>query len=437
MTGNERPLVSVIIPYYNGRRFVREAIQSALDQTHDNVEIVVVDDASPDKEDSDYIGKLADELGFKLIRHSTNKGIGHTLADAVEASTGDFIAELSQDDLYKPEKIERQLDELTNNDLDAVYAAGDVLDQDTGQFRNRNTAKTREIVESGKAAETLRLQNLPCISMQGLLAKRSVFEHDVIGIWREYLLDDWPVNIRLFERYRVGFIEGPLWTSRTHGQNTSVNICKWLGPQIEVVARMAPEHLKAEAVGNRISSMARRLLKQRGNNDQIIRLAFAGLMLTESRQQHTKATRVLDKIPSGRRKAIAASKADLLENILASPQQENTQQLSIDTDWEDLGKSIAGIVSAHEGDRKIHEIGGVFSSLAGTIAAKGGSCDQVIRLALAALMLMSDRHNEIMVADLMRSVGVEDRNELISRKKWILRVRSRPTLKSIFRAGPI
>jgi hypothetical protein len=196
---------------------------------------------------------------------------------------------------------------------------------------------------------------------------------------------------------------------------------------------MAPEHLKAEAVGNRISSMARRLLKQRASNDQIIRLAFAGLMLTESLQQHTKATRVLDKIPSGERKAIAASKADLLKSILASPQQENNRRMSTGIEWEDLGRSIAGIVSTHEGDRKIHEIGRVFFSLAANIAAKGGSADQVVRVALAALMLISDRHDEIMAAALMRSVGVEDRNRLISRKKRILRARSRPTLRSIFR----
>ena len=433
MTGNKRPLVSVIMPYYNGRRFVREAIESLLSQTYENIEIAVVNDASPDKEDSDYIGKLADEFGFKLIEHLVNEGIGQTMADAVEASSGDFIAELSQDDLYKPEKIERQIDELTKNELDAVYTAGDVLYQDSGEVKSRNTAKTKEIIESGAAAEKLRLQNLPCISIQGLLAKRSVFEKDIVPIWREYLLDDWPVNIRLFERYKVGFIEDPLWRSRAHGLNTSVNIWKWLGPQIEVAARMAPEHLKAEAVGNRLSSMARRLYKQRGKRQEIVRLAFAGLMLTESRQQYTKATRVLDKIHSGQRKAIAGSKAELIQSILGSPQQENNQRLSTGMDWKNLGKNIAGIVSAHEGDRKAHEIGRVFSSLAGNIQAKGGSPSQVIRVALAALMLMSDRHDEIIAASLMRSVPVEDRNGLISRKKRILRVRSRPTLKSIFR----
>ena len=433
MAGNDRPLVSVIMPYYNGRRFVREAVQSLLSQTHENIEIVVVNDASPDKEDSDYIGKLADELGFKLIEHSTNKGIGQTMADAVEASSGDFIAELSQDDLYKPEKIERQINELTKKKLDAVYTAGDVLYQDSGELKTRNTAKTKAVIESGIAAERLKLKNLPCISIQGLLAKRSVFEKDIIPIWREYLLDDWPVNIRLFERYRVGFIEEALWTGRAHSQNTSWNIWKWLGPQIEVVARMAPRHLRAEAVGNRLSSMARRLHKQRGNREKIARLAFAGLMLTESHEQCMKATRVLDKIPSGEKKAIASSRVELFDTILCSAQEETKLQRSAGTDWKDLGKNIAEVVSTHEGGRRLHEIGRVFFSLANNILLRDGHPGQAVQTALASLMLMNKTQDEIITVDLLRSVPVESRNELINQKKRILKARSRPNLKSLFR----
>ena len=421
------------MPYYNGRRFVRDALQSLLSQTYGNIEIVVVNDASPDKEDCDYIGKLSDEIGFRLVEHSTNKGIGQTMADAVEASSGDFIAELSQDDLYKAEKIERQMDELTKKELDAVYAAGDVLYQDSGELKSRNTAKTKRIIEAGVAAERLRVQNLPCISMQGLLAKRSVFERDIIPIWREYLLDDWPVNIRLFERYKVGFIEDPLWTSRAHGRNTSEKIWKWLGPQIEVVARMAPEHLKAEGVGNRLSSMARRLCKQGGSSEEIIRLAFAGLMLTESRQQYKKAARVLDKVPFKERKAIAGSKAELLQSILRPAQEEAKRQRSTGTDWKNLGRNIAEILSTHEGGRKLNEIARVFSSLAGNILSEDGSPRQVVRVALASLMLMYDRQDEMTTVSLLRSVPAEDKNGLVSRKKRILRARSRLTLKSLFR----
>jgi len=433
VTGNKRPLVSVIMPYYNGRRFVREAIESLLSQTYENIEIAVVNDASPDKEDSDYIGKLADEFGFKLIEHLVNEGIGQTMADAVEASSGDFIAELSQDDLYKPEKIERQIDELTKNELDAVYTAGDVLYQDSGEVKSRNTAKTKEIIESGAAAEKLRLQNLPCISIQGLLAKRSVFEKDIVPIWREYLLDDWPVNIRLFERYKVGFIEDPLWRSRAHGLNTSVNIWKWLGPQIEVAARMAPEHLKAEAVGNRLSSMARRLYKQRGKRQEIVRLAFAGLMLTESREQYTKAARVLDKIPSPEKKTIASSRVELLETILGSAQEGTKPQRPPDTEWKDLGKNIAELVSTYEGGRRLHEIGRAFFSLANNILLEDRSPSQAVRTALASLMLMNNAQDVTRTADLVRSVPAESRDRVIGQKRRILKVRSRPTLRSLFR----
>jgi glycosyltransferase involved in cell wall biosynthesis len=433
MTGNNQPLVSVIMPYYNGRKFMQEAVQSILSQTYLNIEIIVVNDASPDKEDSEYIERLSEEFGFKLIQHSINKGIGQTMADAFEASSGDFIAELSQDDLYKPEKIEKQINELTSKKLDAVYAVGDILHQDSGRLEKRNTVKTKKIIESGSAADVLKLQNLTCISIQGLLAKRSVFEKDIIPIWREYLLDDWPVNIRLFERYKVGFIEEPLWTGRLHTTHTSRNIWKWLGAQIEVVARMSPEHLKAEGIGNRLASMARRVHKQNGSREDIIRFAFAGLMLVESREQYMKAVRVLDKTPPDEKKKIAGSKIGLLENILSHAHQETDDQRWVGTEWKDLGRNIANIVNTHKGRRRLHEIGRVFSSLAGNIQAKGGSSSQVIRVALAALMLTSDRHDEIIAASLLRSVPVEDRNELISRKKRILRARSRPTLKSIFR----
>jgi glycosyltransferase involved in cell wall biosynthesis len=433
VTGSKHPSVSVIMPYYNGRKFVREAVQSILNQTYEKIEIVVVDDASSDEKDAEYIARLADEFGFVLIKHLTNEGIGRSMADAFEASHGDLIAELSQDDLYKPQKIEREVAELLSKDLDAVYVAGDILYEDGGRVAPRNTAKVRQIIESGAAVDRLRLKNLPCISIQGLLAKRTVFENDVVPIWRDYLLDDWPVNIRLFERYRVGFIEEALWTSRSHAHNTSRNIWKWLGPQIEVAARMSPEHLRTEGVGSRLASMARRLCKQNGSREEITRLAFAGLMLTESREQHTKAARVLDKIPTESKQAVAGSKIELLENILQSAQEETKPDESADMDWKNLGKKIAEIVSNHEGSARLNEIGKTFLLLAENILSMSEPPSQAVQAALAALMLMSNAQDETRAARLLRSVSAENGRRVIGQRTRILRVRSRPTLKSLFR----
>lgn len=433
MTGTEHPLVSVIISYYNGRKYIKEAIQSLLDQTYTNIEIVMVNDASPDKQDSEYIENLSEEIGFKLITHTINKGIGQTLVDAVNASSGEYIAELSQDDLYKPEKIERQIKELTSKNLDAVYTVGDVLYQNSGKVKGRSTAKTKKIIESGAATESLKFQNLSCLSIQGLLAKRSVFEKDIVPIWRDYLLDDWPVNIRLFEQYKVGFIDVPLWIGRTHTQSTSRNIWKWLGPQIEVVARMAQEYLKAEAIGSRLTSMARRLQKQNGDKKDIISLAFAGLMLTDLPEQYKKAARVLDKVSSKAKNAITKSKLRLLENADAYVQEKSVSRRTGSIHWKDLGKEIANIISTHESSKRLPGIGKVFSSLASNILLESQSQDTAVKFAIAALILVDNIQDEMQIVDMLRFVPVECKTGLIKEKCRLLKVKSRLSFKSLLR----
>ncbi len=82
------------MPYYNGRKFMREAVCSVAEQTYRNIEIVVVNDASPDKEDCSYIERLSKELGFKLIAHETNRGICQAMISGVNAAKGEYIAEL-------------------------------------------------------------------------------------------------------------------------------------------------------------------------------------------------------------------------------------------------------------------------------------------------------------------------------------------------------
>lgn len=399
MTGNNCPLVSVIVPYYNGKAYIREAIESILAQTYPNIEIVVVDDASPDPAHTDYVKQLAAELKFKLICHAENRGIGHTMADAAEASRGQYIAELSQDDFYKPAKIEQQMQELAEKNLDAVYAAGDILRQSTGRMEMRQTAETAEIIRSGRAADYLKLQNLVCVSIQGLLARRDVFENDIIPIWRDYLLDDWPVNACLFAKYRVGFLEGPLWTGRGHDSNTSRNIWKWFGPQIEVVARLAPDALKCEAVGNRIGSMARRLAKQNAAPRDIVRLSMAALVLADAPEQQKKCSRVLKKMPHREKNAVSKAVC----NFLKTPARQSAGASACcpnGTTWDTLGKEVAQITAVHAENERVHAISEPFAQLSARLLAdgQGDRADAAVRLALAAAVMAGslDRQKEIL-----------------------------------------
>lgn len=108
-----QPLVSVIIPTYKRASIIPRTIQSVLDQTYKNLEILIVDDASPDNTE-DVVQSLGDSR-IRYIRHSTNQGASIARNTGVEAAIGDYVAFLDSDDLWLTDKIELQLPSLQNH----------------------------------------------------------------------------------------------------------------------------------------------------------------------------------------------------------------------------------------------------------------------------------------------------------------------------------
>jgi glycosyltransferase involved in cell wall biosynthesis len=106
----ERPLVSVIIPVYNGARFLRAALESVFAQTYRAIEVIVVDDGSVD--DSAAIAQSFTEVHY--IQQS-NQGVAAARNNGIEAAHGEFYAFLDQDDLWTREKLERQVDYLRSH----------------------------------------------------------------------------------------------------------------------------------------------------------------------------------------------------------------------------------------------------------------------------------------------------------------------------------
>jgi glycosyltransferase involved in cell wall biosynthesis len=107
---DELPLVSVIIPVYNGARFLRAALESVFAQTYRPLEVVVVDDGSID--DSADIAQSFPDVRYM---HQTNQGVAAARNHAIEAARGEFFAFLDQDDLWTPEKLKLQVDYLRNH----------------------------------------------------------------------------------------------------------------------------------------------------------------------------------------------------------------------------------------------------------------------------------------------------------------------------------
>lgn len=133
MNTPQEPLVSIIIPVYNGSDYIGEAVESALAQTYPNVEVLVVNDGSTDAGATERVAR-----GFSnRIRYISkeNGGVASALNLGIQSAEGEFISWLSHDDVYYPYKIERQVAVLRNHsaaaiaysDYEQISAAGATL----------------------------------------------------------------------------------------------------------------------------------------------------------------------------------------------------------------------------------------------------------------------------------------------------------------------
>lgn len=104
------PLVSIVIPVYNGSNYLAQAIDSALKQTYGNTEIVVINDGSNDDGATE---RVALSYGDRIRYYrKTNGGVSSALNYGIEKMKGEYFSWLSHDDLYEPQKVEREVEEL-------------------------------------------------------------------------------------------------------------------------------------------------------------------------------------------------------------------------------------------------------------------------------------------------------------------------------------
>lgn len=121
------PLVSVIIPAYNAVRFVTEAIDSVLTQTFQDFEILVVDDGSTDGTMKVLTEKYGDKICYL---RKENGGVSRARNYAIERAQGKYVALLDADDLWMPEKLEKQVALLeANQDIGLVYTGAIKVDE--------------------------------------------------------------------------------------------------------------------------------------------------------------------------------------------------------------------------------------------------------------------------------------------------------------------
>ena len=137
----EQGLVSVIIPVYNAEKYLDRTLQSVFAQTYRNLEIVMVDDCSSD--DSASIIKRYQIVHPEIVYYlqPNNLGAGHARNKALELARGQYVAFLDSDDVWKPEKVEKQISLLKNKQGYFCFTAIEMIDGDDRLIKGKRKVK--------------------------------------------------------------------------------------------------------------------------------------------------------------------------------------------------------------------------------------------------------------------------------------------------------
>jgi len=211
-------VVSVVIPNYNYAQYLREAIDSALAQTYAKIEVIVVDDGSTDGSKG-----ILESYGDKIAAiFQQNQGVSAARNNGISLAEGEFFAFLDADDVWLPEKIEKQIAEFQNNeDLGLVHVGVVEIDE------NGEPGKQRLDGGSGSAVS----RNLLLFSGEGILGggsgaviTRKAF--DMVGGFDERLSTsaDWDFFYQISSRFEVSFVPEILLKYRVHNSNMHANI---------------------------------------------------------------------------------------------------------------------------------------------------------------------------------------------------------------------
>lgn len=211
--------VSVIIPAYNSEAFIKESIESALNQTYPNLEVVVVNDGSTDGTE-DILSPFMDRI---VYIKKDNGGPASARNLGIKKSSGEYICFLDADDKYLPQKVERQVAYLNEHpDVGLVFSDASILGG--GFLAQRGSIHEALPIYYGYVFPRLFIKNfIPILTVmirREVLEKSGLFDED-----RELIsIEDYELWLRIAMHYPVGYISERLASYRVHSSNISSNL---------------------------------------------------------------------------------------------------------------------------------------------------------------------------------------------------------------------
>ena len=230
--------VTVIIPTYNRADKLNYSVKSVLDQTLSDFSLIIIDDCSHDNTE-----EVVRNIGDKRIiyyRLDSNKGAGGARNEGVRIATTEYIAFQDSDDVWLPDKLERQLRYMEGNpNVGMVYGKIHIISQDKDYIFPNEAVKGRL---EGDIFSDLLMRNT--IDTPTMFIRKSDFEE--VGGFDTTLrsLEDWEFAIRFSKRYKIGFIDDVLIDSFITEGSVSSNIAHYFESRCKMISMHREDLIK-------------------------------------------------------------------------------------------------------------------------------------------------------------------------------------------------
>jgi len=218
------PLVTMIVVCYNQSRFVVETLESVKVQTYKNTQLVIIDDCSSDDSVAIIDRWLQEnDIQCTFIRHQKNQGVCKSLNDALAAATGKYISMIAADDVWLPDKIERQVAimESQPDNVGVLYSDAFQMDEDgrpvSSMYISVHNPKLPEIPPHRVLDALLESNFIPGMTT---LVRRSCY--NVVGLYDEGMpTEDWDMWLRIARCYSFVYSSTPAAKYRIHQDSFS------------------------------------------------------------------------------------------------------------------------------------------------------------------------------------------------------------------------
>ncbi len=203
-------MISVVLPVYNGEKYLRYSIESVLNQTYKDIELVIVNDCSTDNTVSIIEEYMKVDSRVKLINNTSNQKLPKSLNIGFSNCSGDYFTWTSDDNIMLANALEVLLDNLKEKDVDLVFSRCETIDED---------GKVLGKTELYKDLNEIYYNN---IVLASFLYKREVHEklcgYDV----NKFLVEDYDFWLRAYSMFKFAFVPDVLYEIRFHNDKLGV-----------------------------------------------------------------------------------------------------------------------------------------------------------------------------------------------------------------------